>query len=46
METYDLSECYSKLDQSEIVKILALMIKTAFTGKKYLAVKPYDKSSR
>ena len=46
METHDLSECYSKLDQSELVRILSRMIKMAFVGKKYLAVSPFDKTSR
>ena len=46
METFDLSECYSKLDQKEIVRIVSKMISIAFTGKKFLAVVPSDKTSR
>ena len=46
METFDLSECYSKLDQEEIRRILARMISIAFQGKRYLAVNPTDKVGR
>ena len=45
METFDLSECYSKLDQKEIVRIVSKMISIAFTGKKIFPVVPSDKTS-
>ena len=38
METFDLSEYYSKLDQKEIIRVLSIMVKSAFKGKQYLAV--------
>ena len=46
METFDLSECYSKLDQDDIRRILARMVAIAFQGKRYLAVNPADKIGR
>ena len=46
METFDLSECYSKLDQKEIVCILSRMITSAFQRKGYLAISPYEKTGR
>ena len=46
MEAFDLSECYSKLDQKEIVRIISRMISIAFVGRKFLAVVPTDKISR
>ena len=42
METFDLSECYSKLDQEEISRILARMISIAFQKKRCIAVNPKD----
>ena len=46
METFDLSECYSNLDQQEIVKVLTQMIAMAFLNKKLLAVLPFENTSR
>ena len=46
MESFDLSECYSKLDQDDIKRILARMIAIAFIGKRFLAVIPSEKSGR
>ena len=46
METFDLSECYSKLDQDEIGRVLTRMIAIAFQGKHYLAVNPKDNLGR
>ena len=46
METFDLSECYSKLDQKEILKVLSQMIAMAFLGKKVLAVVPSENTGR
>ena len=40
MATYDLSECYSKLDQQELSRIVSRMITRAFVGKPYLAIDP------
>ena len=46
METYDLSECYSNLDQNEIVRILSCMLTKAFDKRKLLAVDPTQSSGR
>ena len=46
METYDLSECYSKLDQEELLQVIAQMINLAFVGKRLLAVIPFEKTGR
>ena len=46
METFDLSECYSKLDQLEIVRVLSIMITKAFGKRKYLAVDTQQRSGR
>ena len=46
METFDLSECYSKLDQQEILKVLSQMIAMAFLNKRFLAVLPSENTSR
>ena len=46
METFDLSECYSKLDQSEIIRALLRMIAIAFYGHEYLAVNATDNYGR
>ena len=46
MSTFDLSECYSKLDQKEIVRVLSCMITLAFKNRKLLAVDPSQKSGR
>ena len=46
MATFDLSECYSKLDQLELLRVISRMINIAFTGKRLLAVIPFEKSGR
>ena len=46
METYDLSECYSKLDQEELLNVISKMINIAFKGKRLLAVIPSEKTGR
>ena len=46
METFDLSECYSKLDHLEIVRVLSIMITKAFGKRKYLAVDTHQRSGR
>ena len=46
METFDLSECYSKLDQNDIRRILTRMIAVAFQGKRLLATNPVENSGR
>ena len=46
METFDLSECYSKLDQKELLRVVSDMIDMAFQGKNYLAVSVYEQTGR
>ena len=46
MATFDLSECYSKLDQKELLKVISRMINIAFTGNRLLAVIPSEKTGR
>ena len=46
METFDLSECYSKLDQKEIIRVLTRMISSAFAGRRFLAVNPCINTNR
>ena len=46
MATFDLSECYSKLDQKEIIRILSCMITKAFENRKILAIDPTQHSGR
>ena len=46
METFDLSECYSKLDQKELLRVVSDMIDMAFQGKNYLAVSLYEQTGR
>ena len=38
METFDLSECYTKLDQKELLHTMSRMINRAFTGHPILAI--------
>ena len=46
MESYDLSECYSKLNQEELLHVISQMINIAFTGKRLLAINPWEKTGR
>ena len=46
METFDLSECYSKLDPVELIRLIDRMISIAYVGKRILAVIPYEKTGR
>ena len=46
MQTFDLSECYSKLNQDSLSRIIERMITTAFTGKRLLAIIPWEKTGR
>ena len=46
MASFDLSECYSKLNQQELLRIMSRMISRAFTGKPYLAIATHPKTGR
>ena len=46
METFDLSECYSKLNQKELLRVVSDMIYIAFQGKNNLAVSSYEQTGR
>ena len=46
METFDLSECYSKLDQVELLRVMDRMISMAYVGKQLLAVIPHERTGR
>ena len=45
METFDLSKCYSKLDQNKIVRICCMLSK-AFNIRELLVVDPSQSSGR
>ena len=46
METFDMSECYSKLDQKELLSVIFRMIDSALTGHPLLAITVSQKSGR
>ena len=41
MTSFDLSECYSKLNQRDLLRIIHKMITRAFAEKPYLAINTY-----
>ena len=44
MASFNLSECYSKLDQEELLRVISRMINIAFAGKRFLEVIPVEKN--